>query len=434
MNTYKIKREPDSLYHHGVKNMKWGIRRYQNEDGSYKPGAEGRYSFGKISGTRNTNPSHRGMPQLAGSGSGKKTSITAGKTYDGKKIGGGGGGGSPAEETEEEKKKVDRKNIHIYDVSEKLPEKGEKKKTGGKGSGGGGGKSSKKASETEKEAVGGGGKSSETEKTAQNFAEKNKEKSSFKPDAFYDRINGLELDDISDAELKEFDELIEQYNIYKQGNTVPSKKAEAIEDFISRYNAWKSSRRKNSDNLTDHGISAKKSSAFEKQKNSNTADMNKKRNRNVAITHSEELYHHGILGMKWGIRRYQNPDGSYTAEGKRRKSKGKEYSEDYWNAHDKKDPKYMSDKELQKRNNRLQQEQQYKALTKTKADKAKESVIKGGKKLLAATVGATVMAMAVKYSRENLPDLIEAGGNFIADSVAMTDTMSELMKKSRWLL
>lgn len=31
-----------------------------------------------------------------------------------------------------------------------------------------------------------------------------------------------------------------------------------------------------------------------------------------------ELYHHGILGMHWGIRRYQNPDGSLTPAGKRR--------------------------------------------------------------------------------------------------------------------
>lgn len=33
---------------------------------------------------------------------------------------------------------------------------------------------------------------------------------------------------------------------------------------------------------------------------------------------SSELYHHGILGQKWGVRRYQNPDGTLTAEGKRR--------------------------------------------------------------------------------------------------------------------
>lgn len=31
-----------------------------------------------------------------------------------------------------------------------------------------------------------------------------------------------------------------------------------------------------------------------------------------------ELQHHGILGQKWGIRRYQNKDGTYTAAGKRR--------------------------------------------------------------------------------------------------------------------
>ena len=29
-----------------------------------------------------------------------------------------------------------------------------------------------------------------------------------------------------------------------------------------------------------------------------------------------ELYHYGIKGQHWGIRRYQNEDGSYTAEGK----------------------------------------------------------------------------------------------------------------------
>lgn len=33
---------------------------------------------------------------------------------------------------------------------------------------------------------------------------------------------------------------------------------------------------------------------------------------------ASELYHHGILGQKWGVRRYQNRDGTLTSKGKKR--------------------------------------------------------------------------------------------------------------------
>ena len=35
-----------------------------------------------------------------------------------------------------------------------------------------------------------------------------------------------------------------------------------------------------------------------------------------------ELQHHGIKGQKWGVRRFQNPDGSWTAAGRERYGKG----------------------------------------------------------------------------------------------------------------
>lgn len=40
----------------------------------------------------------------------------------------------------------------------------------------------------------------------------------------------------------------------------------------------------------------------------------------IKMEYNDYLYHHGIKGMKWGVRRYQNKDGALTPAGKRRVS------------------------------------------------------------------------------------------------------------------
>lgn len=43
----------------------------------------------------------------------------------------------------------------------------------------------------------------------------------------------------------------------------------------------------------------------------------------------DELYHHGIKGQKWGVRRYQNEDGSLTAKGKQRYGTKENFEREY---------------------------------------------------------------------------------------------------------
>lgn len=44
----------------------------------------------------------------------------------------------------------------------------------------------------------------------------------------------------------------------------------------------------------------------------------------VYYANSNELYHYGIKGQKWGVRRFQNKDGSFTPAGRKRYSIGKD--------------------------------------------------------------------------------------------------------------
>ena len=66
----------------------------------------------------------------------------------------------------------------------------------------------------------------------------------------------------------------------------------------------------------------------------------------------DELYHYGIKGQKWGVRRYQNKDGSLTPAGKKRRSSSDEV-------------RNMSTDELRQKVRRLNNEQRYIDLTRS---------------------------------------------------------------------
>lgn len=113
------------------------------------------------------------------------------------------------------------------------------------------------------------------------------------------------------------------------------------------------------------------------------------------IVDINELYHHGIKGQKWGVRRYQNKDGSYTSAGKKHRASIEGYS---YTKTSFKDKHHMTDEELIKRIGRLQKEKQLHELERSTMDRGRSQASDilqsaGKKSATAAVTGLTLYAV-----------------------------------------
>lgn len=117
------------------------------------------------------------------------------------------------------------------------------------------------------------------------------------------------------------------------------------------------------------------------------------------LTEEDRLVHHGIKGMKWYQRLYQNPDGTYTELGKARRRRESSYSSDHKRYSELKGKRVdqLTTKELEEINRRDNAVNQYRRNHQTIGENFLSRL---GPKILEKSAEAVAVAVMVNYGNK----------------------------------